>query len=108
MLAKDSRMRGGREGKGRKGVNAIYTMTTIVPLSFSLSPGAKCPRSAAKGREEGEKSELLRHTGRDRGFRSRARCGGSGRKAGDVCRTRYLANKTTWRRTEHPRVAVRG
>jgi len=59
MLAKDSRMREGRGGKGRKGVNAIYTMTTIVPLSFSLSPGAKCLRSAAKGREEGGEGRVV-------------------------------------------------
>lgn len=37
----------------------------------------------------------------DRRFRS---CTRSGRgKSRDVCRTRYLANKTTWRHMEHPR-----
>jgi len=74
-----------------------------------------CSRERARGDGEGDgdggggegKGVSCYDTPGDRRFRSSAG-GRDGVESRDVCRTRYLANKTTWRRTVHPRVAVRG
>lgn len=70
-----------------RGVNTIYTMTTIALPPPHPPHGRKEPRAYTLAR-------LSYNTRRETVL-------GAGNR-GDVCRTRYLANKTTWR-VRHPR-----
>ncbi|EGI67026.1 hypothetical protein G5I_04458 [Acromyrmex echinatior] len=88
-----------RGKRGQVGINAIYTMTTIAAL---LAQSAYVqPRKGVGWREKGDK----RFCSREDGLGWQGGLEGERDESRDVCRTRYLANKTTWRRTEGTGVA---